>query len=197
MPIRDLSPDELFGEVRKNWGWLLALGIASLVLGTIGLGSVFALTLVGVMIFGWLIVAAGLIELFQAFKGRGWKSRLWQVLIAVIHLAAGVIIIIDPLLASGLLTLFLAVAFIAGGACRSVVAFHHRDHSGWGWMLLGGILAVVLGVMIALRWPESSAFVIGLFIAIELIINGWTLVILALAARSAGRGAPHAAGEPA
>ena len=27
----------LFGELKKSWGWLLALGILSLILGTIGL----------------------------------------------------------------------------------------------------------------------------------------------------------------
>jgi uncharacterized membrane protein HdeD (DUF308 family) len=27
----------VFGTLKKNWGWLLALGIVSIVLGTIGL----------------------------------------------------------------------------------------------------------------------------------------------------------------
>ena len=191
-----LTPEVLFGEVRRNWGWLLALGVGSLILGTIGLGYLAAFTLVGVLFFGWLLFIGGAVELFQVFTCRGWKSRLLQLGIAAIHLAAGLVVIVDPMLASSFLTLLLAVLFVAGDISRIAVALHHRDHKGWGWVAFAGALAVLLGGMIALRWPESSFFVIGLFIAIELIVNGWGLVILALAARSSG-GGPRAAGQPA
>ena len=36
--------------------------------------------------WGWLIVIAGAIELLQVVKCRGWKGRLWQLLIAVFHI---------------------------------------------------------------------------------------------------------------
>lgn len=184
-----ISPEALFGEARKNWGWLLALGIGSLILGSIGLGSCFALTLAGVMLFGWLIAITGIVELVQVFKCRGWKSRLWQIAVAALHIVAGGAVIADPVLASGVFTLLLAFAILAGGAARIVVALHHRGQPGWSWMLVGGLAGVALGAMIAVRWPASSFFVIGLFIAIELIVNGWTMVVLALAARSGGASA--------
>jgi uncharacterized membrane protein HdeD (DUF308 family) len=44
--------------------------------------------------------------------------------------------------------------------------------------------------MIASGWPASSFFVIGIFISIELILHGWTLVALALAAHSADGAGP-------
>ena len=178
-----ITPEAIFGEVRKNWGWLLALGIVSVVLGLVGLGYCFALTLVGVEFFGWLMVIIGAVELFQAFKCRGWKSIFWQLIISVVHVAAGIVVIMDPLLASSVLTLFLAAAIFVAGASRIWVALNHRDHRGWGWMLFGGVVAVVLGAMIAVQWPGSSFFVIGLFIAIELVVNGWAMILLALAAR--------------
>jgi uncharacterized membrane protein HdeD (DUF308 family) len=31
--------DTIFGDLKKNWGWLLALGISSIVLGTLGFGE--------------------------------------------------------------------------------------------------------------------------------------------------------------
>jgi uncharacterized membrane protein HdeD (DUF308 family) len=94
-------------------------------------------------------------------------------------------------------TLLLAGAILVTGVLRIVMAFQHRDASGWGWLLFGGVVAVVLGLMIVSAWPVSGLWVIGLFVAIELIVNGWSAVILALAARDAGRGAPGATPSPA
>lgn len=181
-----ITPEALFGEVRKNWGWLLALGAVSLVLGVVGLGYCLALTLAGVYFLGWLMVIAGAVELFQAFKCRGWKSVAWQLLISTLHVGAGIVVIVDPLLASSILTLFLAAAILVSGAARIWVALQHRDHRGWGWMLFSGAVAVALGALIAVDWPGSSFLVIGLFIAVELILNGWAMILLALAARAAG-----------
>ena len=50
-------------------------------------------------------------------------------------------------------------------------------------MLLSGFLSFLLGILIWAGWPESSAWVIGLFVAIDLIAGGWALVMLALAVR--------------
>jgi uncharacterized membrane protein HdeD (DUF308 family) len=105
--------------------------------------------------------------------------------VAALHVVAGLLIIADPLLASSIITLYLGIVILAAGIVRIIVAFQHRDHGGWGWLLFSGALSIVLGVMILSRWPASSFFVIGLFIAIELIFNGWSLVTLALAARTA------------
>jgi uncharacterized membrane protein HdeD (DUF308 family) len=175
-----------FGDVQKNWGWLLALGILALVLGTVGVGRAFAVTLAGVLFFGWLILLAGVFEIFELFQCRGWKSFFWQALVAVLHVLAGIVTIRNPLLASSVMTLVLAASIFAGGLLRIVLALQHRDHGGWIWALIGGVAGVLVGGMIASGWPASSFFVIGLFISIELILHGWTLVALALAARSAG-----------
>jgi uncharacterized membrane protein HdeD (DUF308 family) len=184
-----------FGDVRKNWGWLLALGVLAILLGTVGLGRALTVTLAGVFFFGWLILIAGIFELAELFQCRGWQSIVWQALVAVLHILAGIFVLQNPLLASGVFTLLLAAAIFAGGMLRIVLALQHRDHGGWVWALVGGIAGVVLGGMIASGWPASSFFVIGIFISIELILHGWTLVALALAAHSAdGAESP---GQPA
>jgi len=64
--------------------------------------------------------------------------------------------------------------------------------SGWYWSLLAGLLSILLGVVIILQWPVSGLWVIGLFVAIELILNGWSYVFVALAARKARAAEPAA-----
>ena len=47
-----------------------------------------------------------------------------------------------------------------------------------------GVVDLILGVFIWNRWPESSLWVIGLFVGIDLLVHGWSNVILALALRT-------------
>jgi uncharacterized membrane protein HdeD (DUF308 family) len=184
----------VFGALKKNWGWLLALGILSIVLGTIGLYLTFALTLATVLLFGALILGGGVLQLIQAFSCKGWKSVLGHVLIALLYVAAGILIIIDPVLASGVFTLLLAGILMAAGVIRITMGIQHRKAAtGWYWPLLSGIVSILLGGMIVLQWPVSGLWVIGLFVAVELILNGWSYVFVALAARKAGRKVPAAA----
>jgi uncharacterized membrane protein HdeD (DUF308 family) len=178
----------LFGDLRKNWGWLLAMGIVAIAFGTFGLGRAFVLTLAGVLFYGWLILISGVLQAVQTFQCRGWKSVISHGLVAALHVAAGIVVIRNPLLASEVLTLLLAGAILASGVVRIALALQHRAHGAWLWALMSGGISVALGLFIAVGWPATSFTVIGIFIAIELIVNGWTMVVLALAARSAGAG---------
>jgi len=185
-----LGRHPLFGELSRNWKWLLVVGILCLVLGFIGLGMTFLLTVVSVLYFGVLILVAGVAELIQAFRASGWKSKLAETLIALLYILAGLMIITRPLLASVLLTGTLAVVLLLIGILRCVMAIQHRAMQGWAWTLVGGVVTVLLGLMILARWPGSSLWVIGLFLAIELIMQGWSLTLIAVAARTGRAGLP-------
>jgi uncharacterized membrane protein HdeD (DUF308 family) len=182
-----MLPTPVLGDLAHNWGWLLAQGILLVVLGTIGLGMTIWLTLASVFIFGVFLVIGGGVQIFQTFKCKGWESIFWHGLIAVLYLLAGLSIMTDPLAASTLITLLIAGALIGIGVVRLIMAFQLRGHKNWGWILFGGIAALVLGVMILARWPVSGFWVIGLFVAIEMIISGWSYIIIALGARQMGK----------
>ncbi|WP_296697777.1 HdeD family acid-resistance protein [Thiocapsa sp. UBA6158] len=184
MPV---SQHPLFGDLSRNWGWLLAFGILSIILGTVGMGMTFGLTLVSVVFFGALLIVGGTLQLVDAFKCQGWKGALWHILIALLYIAGGLLIVVDPGLASETLTLALAGVLIAVGVSRAIMALQHRGQSGWGWLVLSGLISIALGAMIIAKWPMSGMWVIGLFVAIELIFNGWAYLFVALAARRAGQ----------
>jgi len=177
----------VLGDLIHNWGWLLAQGILLVVLGTIGLGMTIWLTLASVFIFGVFLVIGGGVQIFQTFKCKGWESILWHALIAVLYVLAGLNIMADPLAASTLFTLLLAGALVGIGVVRLIMAFQLRGVKNWGWPLIGGIAAMVLGFMILARWPVSGLWVIGLFVAIEMIFSGWSYIFIALGAKEMGK----------
>jgi uncharacterized membrane protein HdeD (DUF308 family) len=175
----------VLADLKRHWGWLLALGILFVVLGVAGLGMSVVLTVVSVMLFGVLLLIGGGLQLVEAFRHTGWKSTLWHVLIALVYLAAGGLTIHNPFSAAVALTFVLAVAFLAAGIFRIVIAFQLKPASGWWWPLVAGIGSLALGGMIYAQWPVSGLWIIGLFVAIEMIMNGWSYIMIALAARNA------------
>lgn len=183
----------VWGDLAHNWGWLLAQGILLVVLGTIGLGMTIWLTLASVFIFGVFLIIGGGVQIFQTFKCRGWGSILWHGLIAVLYVLAGISIMADPLAASALFTLLLAGALVGIGVVRLIMALQLRGVKNWFWPLIAGIAAIFLGVMILARWPVSGLWVIGLFVAIEMIFGGWAYIIIALGAREVGQLTPPTA----
>jgi uncharacterized membrane protein HdeD (DUF308 family) len=105
-----------------------------------------------------------------------------HLLVAVLYFIAGVLVIEHPGRSLAGLTLVIAAVLFVEGILRVVVALTERFH-GWGWVLLNGVISLALGVMIWRQWPESSLWVIGLFVGIDLLFNGWSLIMLALALR--------------
>jgi uncharacterized membrane protein HdeD (DUF308 family) len=173
------------GKIRKNRGWLLFLGVVMVILGTIGLTMEVSLTVVSVLYFGFLVVFGGIIMLIDAFKAGAWQSKIWHVLMALVYIAAGIVMIIDPAASAVWITLFLAGFFVVSGACRLIIGFQSRaSNSSWGWIVFAGLISIALGGIIFAQWPVSGLWVIGMFVAIELIIQGFSMISIAWAARS-------------
>jgi uncharacterized membrane protein HdeD (DUF308 family) len=184
-----------FGDLEKFWGWLFVLGLFSILLGTLGLGMTFVLTDMAMVFFAALLIVGGVFQLLDALKCNGWKSTAWHVLIALLYVAAGVYMAIHPQLAAVSLTLVIGAMLLAVGLLRAIMAFQIKPAKGWWWPLVSGVISLALGGMILSEWPQSGEFIIGLFIAIELIFNGWSYLFIALAARAAAKDRDNAQGS--
>lgn len=176
--------DAIPNELRRNWGWLLGLGVLFILMGTIGLSMVVGITMASMFFLGVLLIIAGVSQIIDVFKCRRWKGAISHALVAMLYVAGGCLVIYDPLLASTLITAALAGVLIVIGVLRILMATMLRhDEQGWGWLFLAGLAALVLGILILMQWPVSGLWFIGLFISIELMIAGWTYVFMAFAIR--------------
>ena len=177
-------------EFPFKWGWLLALGIVMIIFGGLGLVFSFALTLASVIVFGALALAAGLLQLWHGFAAReeSWGGRGLHLLVALAYLLLGGLLLWDPLSGSLSLTLFLAAFLLVIGGFRVYYAWQWRRR-GWRWKLAAftGVLDILLAVLILAGWPSTGLWVIGLFLAIELLLNGFLLTSLALSVRGMQR----------
>jgi uncharacterized membrane protein HdeD (DUF308 family) len=150
------------------------------------MSATFVTTLASVMVFGFLLLAGGTVQIVNAFLARSWRGFFVHLLAGTLHLIVGLLMIERPLVAAEGLTLLLAAAFFAGGAIRIVIALLDRFPD-WPWVLLNGIVTLLLGIMIWRQWPESAFWVIGLFVGIDLVFSGWSWVMLGLLVQASGR----------
>lgn len=180
------------GELKKAWGWLVAWGVILEVAGLAGLGYGVAVGVVTTIFIGGLMVVYGVVEIVQAFRHTRWSGFFLFLFGGLLSIVAGGIIWARPLAGLEVLTLLVAAYFLVLGSFRIVGALSSR-HPGWGWGLFNGVVSVVLGTMIWNRWPASSLWVIGLFVAIDMIFQGWNYVMLGLLARKGAQAVAPAA----
>jgi len=184
-------------DMRRNSGWMLALGIALIVLGMFAIGwDVVFITVISVIFLGWVLLIGGIVEAVQAFRHRKGGSFFLHLLSAVLAVVVGFLLLENPTGGALVLTLMLAFYFIAGGIFRIIAALSMRLPS-WGWMLFNGIVTLLLGILVLAHWPGSALWVIGLFIGIDMIVTGWARVMLALAVRKLGPAEPEASAAKA
>ena len=169
-------------ELRRYWGWYLALGIVLIVLGTVAIGSTFIMTIASVFFFGWLLIIGGVMAVIHAFWHKRWAGFFLDLLTGILYIIAGWMMVTNTKESALLLTLIIAMFLVFEGVFRIIAAVAAR-YPHWGWVLFNGVISLVLGIMIWRQWPYSGLWVIGLFVGIEMLLNGWSLVMLSLTAR--------------
>ncbi len=170
-------------ELRRKWGWFVALGIILVVLGMVALGASLLTTIVSMMFFGWLMIGGGIMEAIHAFACKGWSGFFLDLLTGLLYMVVGFLIVTHPVPAVVALTLLIALFLIFTGIFYMVVAFSVRYQNRW-WIFLHGVVNLALGLFIKQQWPEASLWIIGMFIGIEMIFNGWSLVMLGISAKT-------------
>ncbi len=168
-------------ELRGLWWLFLILGIALILFGMAAIGAPFLMTLTTVTVFGYLVLVGGVFELFSAFWAGKWGGFFLQILGGGLRIMVGALLVSHPVQSAGAFTLMLAAFLMAGGLFRVVFAISERLPY-WGGVVFNGALSFLLGLLIWREWPESSLWVIGLFVGIDLVFAGsnWLMVSLTL-----------------
>ena len=173
------------GIVRQASTLSILWGVSLIILGMLAVGSPFLAAVAVNALVAWLIVLAGVVHLTVAFHTREAGSLIWRLLVGLAYVFFGVYLVVHPALGVASLTLVLASLFLIEGILNIALFFQVRSVQGSSWLLLDGIITLLLGLMIYLQWPSSSAWAIGTLVGVSMIISGVTRVMLSLAVRKA------------
>lgn len=167
------------GSRPKYWFLWLLLGILLMIGGFFLLSTPIITTLASVMIFATLLIAGGFVHVITAFLDKNSNHFWLHLVIAAFTIVIGFLMLFGPGVTVAALTLLIAAFFLSEGVFRIIGSLVSR-FPGWGWYLLNGLVSLVLGILILAHWPSSSLCVIGLFIGIDFIFAGWSLVMISL-----------------
>ena len=177
----------VLGAAAKVPGILIGMGVLFITLGMIGVAGQTLFSFITMNVLGAFLIFGGVVQFAHALKSKGWRSVGVQVVLAVLYIAAGVYTWAFPIPALEAITLWLAAIFFVTGFLRLISAFQHRHFREWFWLVLSSAISILMGVLIMNGYPQTSLWLPGLLIAIELLLQGWSLLFLGLAARSLTR----------
>jgi len=168
----------------RLWQWCVGIGAGLAMLGMIASANLIVAAITATYLAGVLMFAGGILQLVHAFSVRRWQRVALWTASGLLYLLAAIIVLYEPFFAASMLTLLLAAALAASGVMRIVHALAHRPR-GWGWLCASGVLSTVVGVIISIGWPISAVWVLGLFLAVDLLFQGVMLTLVGFALKPA------------
>lgn len=176
-----LTPD-------MGWKGLALLGVVMLIGGFLVFLNPFTASLAAEAVAGAAFLMAGAMQLVFAVRdetkstGDRWLSGA----LGVVLILFAVSLVLNPLAGLVTLTALVALFFTVMGALRVVLAWQMRPARGWGWLLAGGALSLVLAVLVVLSLPGGAPGLLGLFLGIDLTVGGAVTLALAWQRRAQG-----------
>lgn len=176
--------EEALKKLKASWGWLIVIGIISLIGGLLCFRNPFAATLTVDYIAGFMFMLVGISQIVQAFSQRGSSGFLWTLGIGILGVLVGVMLVGNPMAGIVSLTVLVGVLLLFLGGAKIAYAMSMRPASGWAWVLVSGIFSIILAVLIFSNFPWAAASVLGLFLGVELTFNGIALLLTGFALRN-------------
>ena len=170
-------------DLQKRWGWFVGLGVLLVILGTVAIGWSVLTTMATMIFLGWLMFAAGVMQTAHGFSCKTWGGFFIDLVVGLLYTVTAFMIVTNPGATGVALTLLIAMLLIVSGIFRIVIAIAARFQHGV-WLLLHGVINLLLGISILQNWPLSGLWVIGLFVGIDIVFSGWSLIMLGLAAKN-------------
>ncbi|HXJ86771.1 MAG TPA: HdeD family acid-resistance protein [Candidatus Binatia bacterium] len=180
----------LSGVVRQASTLSILWGVLLICLGVLAVASPMLAAVAVTAFISWLIVFAGVVHLIVAFHAREAGSVIWRLLVGLAYICFGVYLIAHPAIGVASLTLVLASLFLVEGILDIVMFFRVRTIMRAGWILLDGIVTLLLGLLIYVHWPSSSAWAIGTLVGVSMILSGMTRLMVSFAIRKAAGRVP-------
>ena len=156
--------------------------------GSAAMASVLLLRSVSLAPVGILIALCGLFEAGVGHLGRagGPNGNAWQTA-GVLHFIAGLLTIFGPASLPGWVVVTLIGACVMGaGVTWLRMGFAMPEKYQSGVIPLSAGVTCVVGILLVLRWGANDPLLLGLMLAGEMLVRGWTWIVFGLVLQKRG-----------
>jgi uncharacterized membrane protein HdeD (DUF308 family) len=172
----------------QQWGWIVAYGVASVLLGIVAFIYPGATLIVIAIVFAIQLLFGAVYQFVFAFAiplEAGWLRALTAV-VAVFAFVVGLYLLGHTGLTLLLLATLLGIYWIAQGVIELFVSIGHPELPSRGWMIASGVLSILAGAVVVV-YPVTSLVFLTIFLGIWLVIFGAILVARGFSLRSLAR----------
>ncbi|MCM1450117.1 MAG: DUF308 domain-containing protein [Clostridiales bacterium] len=163
----------------KNWWLLLIMGILLIIGGFAYWFWPAAGFAVASLLFGWLLIAFGIVQLCVSAgrnRPRGWG---WWLAGGVIDIFIGFMMVSNLFLAEAVVPYFLALIFAYGGIMAIARAFTGKHYKGWWLYLVNGILLIAVAIFFALGGYMQELNMVSFLTALAFVY--WGFIVCSMA----------------
>jgi uncharacterized membrane protein HdeD (DUF308 family) len=165
-----------------SWWIYLLEGLGAILVGILLLTAP-GRTVVAITLFlGWYWLFVGVLELARAFVDRS-VPWYWSLLIGLLGIAAGLMVLNHPLLASAILPATLVIYLGVLGIIIGILAIIGGFTGGGIGNFIFGVLNLLIGILL-LSSPIAATLAVPFVFGILLLIEGLALIIWAFRVRA-------------
>lgn len=169
------------------------LGAMVFLLGCMALATPLFVSKNAPFILGMFILASGVLQALLAYAQGDQQARRATFFSSGVSLVTGLLLVAATKLVFTALTWFLGLSWVLQGGVMTISALRGGKEA--GWRLLDGLLNMVIGVSIAIQWPLTGIWSLGLFVGLHIMSSGWA-TLLGRSSRSSAADEPQAGLHP-
>jgi uncharacterized membrane protein HdeD (DUF308 family) len=180
------AEDDVLVAVGRSWGWVLAFGIATLILGIIvTIHPKNSVYVVAVLLAIWLLVA-GVFRIVSAIADRedSGGTRWLMALLGLVSILFGLLVFHRTWETIAVVGFIVGIFWIIAGVGDFYAAYVVAGGPARWFLVVAGILGVVVGIL-ALVYPGLSLTIIAFLFGLWLVLYGIIEIVVAMRLRTA------------
>ena len=162
--------------LEKFSSFTFLIGGLLIILGTVGILLPGVMSLGTAIFVAWILFTGGIFWAIHTYKNNPKNVMDW--LKPILLLITGGLILSYPADSVAGVGLLLAIYLLMDAFGSFAIAQSIHPAKGWGMMAINGVMSVVLAVLFLIGWPATSLWLVGLYVGISLVFDGWALLVI-------------------
>ncbi len=173
----DIRTEKSSANFREDHVLLVYMGAAMVILGAVFLLVMDFIARVLIFLLGLLLLIGGALFLIYGIYHPSNKYRKMILGIGIFSLITGILALAIPDIMASLITLIIGIFFAAYALIAFIASYINKERRSNNIGV--GAINSMFSILVFAHWPHSSMAVIGFFIALDFVVGGIWLLILA------------------